>query len=141
MQLRTFGKTGWRVTEIGVGGWLFGGAITLNGRPDGAAGINDADSLATIRRALELGVNFFDTSDQYGWGHSEEILGQALAGKRDRVCLATKVGFGQDAAGNRTFHESRDYILAACDASLRRLRTSYIDLDRKSTRLNSSHRT
>jgi aryl-alcohol dehydrogenase-like predicted oxidoreductase len=125
---RTFGKTGWRVGEIGVGCWQFGGAITLDGQPDGWTGVTDAESLATIQRAVELGVTFFDTSDQYGWGRSEELLGRALKHCRDRVYIATKVGFGQDAEGRRTFNESRAYILAACDASLRRLQTDCIDL-------------
>lgn len=127
---RIFGKTGWRVTEVGLGCWQFGGAITLDGRPDGWANIRDEDSIAAIRRAVELGINFFDTSDQYGWGHSEEILGRTLRelGARDRVYIATKVGFGVDEAGHRTFKETRAEILAACDASLRRLQTDRIDL-------------
>jgi aryl-alcohol dehydrogenase-like predicted oxidoreductase len=130
MQNRPFGKTGWRIGLVGLGCWQFGGAITLDGKPDGWTGVNDADSIATIKRALDLGVNFFDTADMYGWGHSEEILGQTLKsiGCRDRVHLATKVGFWHDADGRRTINESRDYILRACDASLRRLQTSYIDL-------------
>ncbi|MDW8344321.1 MAG: aldo/keto reductase [Verrucomicrobiae bacterium] len=127
---RVFGKTGWRVTEIGLGCWQFGGAITLDGRPDGWPNIRDEDSVAAIQRAVELGINFFDTSDQYGWGRSEEILGRTLRnlGVRDRVYIATKVGFGVDAAGRRTFKETRAEILAACDASLRRLQTDRIDL-------------
>ncbi|MEI6082851.1 MAG: aldo/keto reductase [Verrucomicrobiota bacterium] len=128
MILRTFGKTGWRVGEIGVGGWQFGGAITLDGKPDGWSGITDTESVATVQRAVELGCNFFDTSDQYGWGRSEEILGQALQPCRDKVYIATKVGFGRDAAGYRTLNESRDYIIGACEASLRRLRTDHLDL-------------
>jgi aryl-alcohol dehydrogenase-like predicted oxidoreductase len=134
MVYRVFGKTGWRVSQLGVGCWQFGGAITLDGKPDGWTGVNDEESHATIRRALELGVNFFDTADMYGWGHSEEVLGRALKealpalGGRDRFYVATKVGFGHDEAGRRTFHESVDYILQACDASLRRLQVNHIDL-------------
>lgn len=127
---RIFGKTGWRVCEVGLGCWQFGGAITLDGKPDGWANIRDEDSVAAIRRAVELGINFFDTSDQYGWGRSEEILGRTLRqlGARNRVYIATKVGFGVDEAGRRTFKESRDEILTACEASLRRLQTDRIDL-------------
>ena len=128
MTFRTFGKTGWRVSQVGVGCWQFGGAITLDGKPDGWTGVNDAESMATVQRAVELGVNFFDTSDMYGWGHSEEIVGQALKPYRDRVFIATKVGYWHDDQGRRTFNESRDYILQACEASLRRLQTDYIDL-------------
>ena len=128
MNSRTFGRTGWTVKEIGLGCWEFGGAIQLDGKPDGHVGVTDEESLATIRRAVELGVNFIDTADMYGWGHSEELVGQALKPYRDSVLIATKVGFWHDAAGNRTHNESKDYILRACDASLRRLQTDRIDL-------------
>ncbi len=128
MAPRTFGRTGWRISPIGVGCWQFGGAITLDGKPDGWTGVNDDESLATIQRAADLGVNFFDTADMYGWGHSEEIVGQALRPHRDRVFIATKVGFWHDDAGRRTFNKSKDYILRACEASLRRLQTDRVDL-------------
>lgn len=131
---RVFGKTGWHVGQIGVGCWQFGGAIMLDGRPDGWTGVSDEESIATIQRAVELGVNFFDTADMYGWGHSEEVLGRALKGclatavGRDSVYIATKVGFWHDDEGRRTLNESRDYIMQACEASLRRLQTDRIDL-------------
>ena len=127
---RVFGKTGWRVSQVGLGCWQFGGAITLDGKPDGWSGISDDESTATIKRAVELGINFFDTSDMYGWGHSEEVLGNALkqVGHRDRQHIATKVGFWHDGENRRTLNESKDYILQACDASLRRLQTDHIDL-------------
>jgi len=130
MLYRTFGKTGWRIGQIGLGCWQFGGALTLDGQPDGWAGVTDAESIATIQKAVDLDVNFFDTADQYGWGHSEELLGRALkeTHARSRVYIASKVGFWHDAEGRRTLNESRDYILAACDASLRRLQTDYLDL-------------
>jgi aryl-alcohol dehydrogenase-like predicted oxidoreductase len=130
MVYRAFGKTGWRVSQIGLGCWQFGGAIMLDGQPDGWSGVNDDESVATIKRAVELGINFFDTADMYGWGHSEEVLGRALkeAGNRDRQYIASKVGFWHDDQGQRTFNESKDYILRACDASLRRLQTDRIDL-------------
>jgi aryl-alcohol dehydrogenase-like predicted oxidoreductase len=128
MRERIFGKAGWRVRAVGLGCWQFGGAITLDGQPDGWTGITDEESLNTIHRAVELGVNFFDTADMYGWGHSEELLGRALKPHREHVYIATKVGYWKDDTGRRTFNESRDYILRACDASLRRLQTDHIDL-------------
>jgi aryl-alcohol dehydrogenase-like predicted oxidoreductase len=130
MVYRAFGKTGWRVSQVGLGCWQFGGAIMLDGKPDGWSGISDEESVATIKRAVELGINFFDTADMYGWGHSEEVLGRALkeVGNRDRQYIASKVGFWHDDQGKRTFNESKDYILRACDASLRRLQTDRIDL-------------
>ncbi len=130
MVYRALGKTGWRVSQVGLGCWQFGGAIMLDGRADGWSGVNDEESVATIKRAVELGINFFDTSDMYGWGHSEEVLGRALkeVGNRDRQYIASKVGFWHDDQDKRTFNESKDYILRACDASLRRLQTDRIDL-------------
>lgn len=127
---RVFGKTGWRVSQVGLGCWQFGGAIVLDGKPDGWSGITDEESSATIKRAVEFGVNFFDTADMYGWGHSEEVLGWTLKelGHRDRYYIATKVGFWCDDQGCRTRNESKDYILSACDASLQRLQTDRIDL-------------
>jgi myo-inositol catabolism protein IolS len=130
MVYRTFGKTGWRVSQVGLGCWQFGGSIMLDGRPDGWTGVDDEESIATIKRAVELGINFFDTSDMYGWGHSEAVLGRALkeVGNRDCYYIASKVGFWHDDQFRRTFNESKDYILRACDASLRRLQTDRIDL-------------
>jgi len=130
MVYRALGKTGWRVSQVGLGCWQFGGAIMLDGRADGWSGVNDEESVATIKRAVELGINFFDTADMYGWGHSEEVLGRALkeVGNRDRQYIASKVGFWHDDQGKRTFNESKDYVLRACDASLRRLQTDRIDL-------------
>ena len=128
MASRLFGKTGWHVSPVGLGCWEFGGTIMLDGRPDGHTGVSDAESGATIRRAVELGVNFFDTSDMYGWGHSEELLGEALKPVRDKVYIASKVGFWHDEAGRRTLNDSKDYILRACEASLRRLQTGHLDL-------------
>jgi myo-inositol catabolism protein IolS len=128
MVKRAFGKAGWHVGEVGLGCWQFGGAIMLDGKPDGWTGVDDAESITAIQRAIELGVTFFDTADMYGWGHSETILGQGLRGHRDRVYLATKVGFWHDDEGRRTFNESRDYIIRACEASLGRLQTDHIDL-------------
>jgi len=130
MDTRTFGKTGWQVSQVGVGCWQFGGTVMLDGKPDGWSGVSDEESLATIKRAVELGVNFFDTADMYGWGRSEEVLGRALkeVGGRDRLHIATKVGFWYDDQGKRTFNESKAYILRACDASLRRLQTDRVEL-------------
>jgi len=128
MTFRTFGKTGWRVSPVGVGCWQFGGVIMLDGKPDGWTGVNDDESIAAIQRAVELGINFFDTADMYGWGRSEEIVGKTLKPHRDRVFIATKVGYWHDDQGRRTFNESKDYILRACESSLRRLQTDRIDL-------------
>jgi myo-inositol catabolism protein IolS len=130
MIYRTFGKTGWRVGQIGVGCCQFGGPITVDGKADGWTGVSDAESIATIQRAIEMDVNFFDTAAMYGWGRSEAILGRAIRqiGARERVFIATKVGYWHDDEGRRTRMESYDAILNACEESLQRLDTDYIDL-------------
>jgi aryl-alcohol dehydrogenase-like predicted oxidoreductase len=89
--------------------------------------IDDEQSIATIRRALDLGVSFVDTSDLYGSGHNEELVGRAIDGHRDEVRLATKFGVRRD-GGVRRIDNSPEWIHAACDASLRRLGVERIDL-------------
>ena len=127
---RTLGKSGIKVSAMGLGCWAIGGQFWLNGKPDGWGQVDDQESIRAIRRALDLGVNFFDTADVYGAGHSESILAQGLKGYRDRVVIATKFGFTYD---ERTRHVAGAnvtpaYIRQACEASLRRLQTDTIDL-------------
>ncbi len=78
MNYRTLGKSGLCVSEIGFGCWAIGGPVDLRGTPVGWGPIDDRESDSAIGRALDLGVNFFDTADVYGLGHSEEVLGRAL---------------------------------------------------------------
>ena len=92
-------------------------------------GATDEDqSIATIRRALDLGVTFLDTSDMYGSGHNEQLMGRAIADRRDEVQLATKFAIRRDDSGNRSIDNSPEWIPQACDASLRRLGVDHIDL-------------
>jgi aryl-alcohol dehydrogenase-like predicted oxidoreductase len=88
---------------------------------------NDEESLATIGRALDLGVTFLDTSDMYGSGHNEELVGRAIAGRRDEVQLATKFAIRRE-GGRRTIDNSPEWIREACEGSLRRLGVERIDL-------------
>jgi len=119
MEYRTLGRTGLRVSVIGLGTMVHAGHF---------GPMKDGESLGAIEAALDLGVNFIDTSDAYGAGYSETLLGKALKGKRDKVILATKGGnvmVGPD-RGKRIF--TADYIGRVMEESLERLQTDRIDL-------------
>jgi aryl-alcohol dehydrogenase-like predicted oxidoreductase len=117
MRYRTLGRTGIKVSPYALGAMMFGSI----GNPD------HDDSIRIIHKALDAGINFIDTADRYSGGESEEIVGQALKGRRDDVVLATKVngpmGDDPNQRGN-----SRRWIMAEVENSLRRLETDYIDL-------------
>jgi aryl-alcohol dehydrogenase-like predicted oxidoreductase len=120
---------GW-VSALGFGCWAIGGPFGLEGAAAGWGDVDDAESIAAIHRALDLGVTLFDTADVYGTGHSERILGRALAGERDRVAIATKFGntFADGSGRMLGTDASPGYVRRACEASLRRLGTDRIDL-------------
>jgi len=123
MQKRKLGSTGLEVSAIGLGCM---GMSFAYGTPEER---DDQESIATIHRAIELGVTFFDTAEAYGPYANEELLARALEGKRDRVVIATKFGFKFDAKGNIAGTDSRpEHIREVAEASLRRLRTDHIDL-------------
>ncbi|WP_405618649.1 aldo/keto reductase [Streptomyces sp. NBC_01508] len=131
MQTTTLGRGGPEIGPLGFGCWAIGGEWQdLDGNPLGWGKVDDDESVAAIRRALELGVNFFDTADVYGAGHSERVLGRAVAGRRDEVVIATKWGNSFD----ETTRTSTGAVLTpaharqALTASLRRLGTDHIDL-------------
>jgi aryl-alcohol dehydrogenase-like predicted oxidoreductase len=128
MQYRSLGNTGIRISEIGFGAWAIGGAAEASGTPLGWGRTNDDESLAAIRRARDLGVNFFDTADSYGFGRSESLLGIVLSRQRQSVVIATKVGVMRMADGSLRKDFSREHIFHAVDGSLKRLRTDYLDL-------------
>ena len=130
MNTRTLGRSNIDVSALGMGCWAIGGPFWRGDKPVGWGDVDDAESRRAIARALELGVTLFDTSDVYGCGHSERILGDALRGRRDQVVIATKFGNVFDEQTRQITDASGDpaHIRAACDASLRRLQTDYIDL-------------
>src|ERR1700685_1930846 len=117
MQYRTLGRTGIKVTPYALGAMMFG----AGGNPD------HDDSIRIIHKALDAGINFVDTADRYSAGESEEIVGQALKGRRDEVVLATKVNGPMGADPNQR-GTSRRWIMTEVENSLRRLQTDHIDL-------------
>ena len=123
MHTRTLGRTGLTVSEIGFGAWAIGG----NAHGNSYGPTDDRESISAVRRAVDLGVKFFDTADVYGWGHSEELLGEALEGRRDDVILATKVG-GDFYHGGVRMNFDPGYVAFALDRSLKRLRTDRVDV-------------
>lgn len=116
---RRLGASGLAVSAIGFGAMSLSGVY---GESDDAAGI------AVIREALDRGINFIDTSDMYGFGHNEELVGKAIKGRRDDVVLATKFGNLGGRDGGRIADGRPEYVATACDASLKRLGVEVIDL-------------
>lgn len=126
MEYRTLGTTTLRVSAIGFGGQPIGGNIWM-GEWRGYSRADDEESLRLLHRALDLGVTFFDTSDMYGAGRSEYVIGRAVRGRRDQVVLATKGATIHDYG--RMYHDvSYHHLVAACHRSLKRLGTDYVDL-------------
>lgn len=125
MEYRKFGNTDLQVSVVGFGAWAIGGGAMIGKTAIGWGDVDDDESIKAIRRSLELGINFFDTADIYGLGHSEDILGKEIGSKKD-VIIATKVG-NVSRDEQFTIDYSKEYILKACEASLRRLRRNEID--------------
>jgi len=125
MQYRKFGNTDLVVSEIGFGAWAIGGGSMIGNTAIGWGDTDDNVSIKAIHTALDAGINFFDTADIYGLGHSEELLGKTVGGKKE-ITIATKVG---NVSRNEQFtvDYSKEYILAACEASLKRLKRDVID--------------
>jgi aryl-alcohol dehydrogenase-like predicted oxidoreductase len=132
MEMRTLGRVDIEVSPLGFGSWAIGGPFTRqgSGEPLGWGEVDDEESVRAVRRAVDLGVTFFDTADVYGAGHSERVLGKALAGLRDQVVIATKWGNTFDESTKVMYDNdgSVEYLHKAVRASLDRLGTDYIDL-------------
>src|SRR5919108_2126280 len=127
MNYRVLGKTGAKVSEIGFGAWAIGGSSEAAGVQWGWGDAPEADAIAALHRARELGVNFFDTADVYGNGRSEQIIGKAFAGKWNGLLVASKCGnVVRDGVGMKDW--SRRHITWSCEQSLKRLQKDAIDL-------------
>jgi len=125
MQYRKFGNTDLLVSEIGFGAWAIGGGAMIGNTAIGWGDADDNVSIKAIHSALDAGINFFDTADIYGLGHSEDLLGKIIGNKKG-VIIATKVG---NVSRNDQFivDYSKEYILKACEVSLKKLRRETID--------------
>lgn len=121
IEKRILGKSGIEVTKIGVGLWAIGG--------DAWGETQDRESLDMISAALDMGINFFDTSDVYGDGHSERLLGQAMQGRREKFIVATKIGWrGFDEERQVSAYDTIEKLIAGVESNLQRLNTDYVDL-------------
>ena len=121
IEKRILGKSGIEVTKIGVGLWAIGG--------DEWGEVDDRESLDMIDAALDLGINFFDTADVYGMGHSEKLLGRAMKGRRDQFIVATKIGWvGFDNKKQVSQYDTVEKLIAGVESNLERLQTDYVDL-------------
>lgn len=125
MRYRKFGNTDLLVSEIGFGAWAIGGGAMIGNTAIGWGDADDEISVKAIHEALNAGINFFDTADIYGLGHSEDLLGKTIGDKKD-IIIATKAG-NVSRNDQFTVDYSKEYILQACETSLKRLKRDAID--------------
>ncbi|HET7771098.1 MAG TPA: aldo/keto reductase [Chloroflexota bacterium] len=119
MQYRRLGKTGWNVSAVSMGCWGIGGQW---------GPVEEQEAIRTMQRAMDLGVNLLDTADSYGLGVSEERVGKAIKGRRERVYVATKAGNFARRTGHPLSFATPQHVYLCADASLGRLKTDYLDL-------------
>ena len=119
MQYRRLGKTGWDVSTISLGCWGIGGQW---------GPVAEDEAIRTMHAAIDAGVNLFDTADAYGPVTSEELVGRALRGRREKVYVATKVGNFGRRQGSPLAYDVPQHVYLCCDAWLRRMKTDHIDL-------------
>jgi len=119
LEQRQLGKSALHVSAIGLG------CMGLSGTYGPA---DDPESITLVQKAIDLGVNHLDSSDMYGWGHNEDLIGKALKGRRDQVILTTKFGQVQNPGGPNQVNGRPEYVVQACDTSLKRLGVDVIDL-------------
>lgn len=127
MEYRKFGSTDLYVSEAGFGAWGIGGGVKAGDIAIGWGETNDNISLEALKKAFDLGINFYDTADFYGLGKSEELIGKAF-GNSDKVVIATKAGHRVGEDGGIMLDYSRDHMINAVEKSLKRLKREAIDL-------------
>jgi aryl-alcohol dehydrogenase-like predicted oxidoreductase len=121
IEKRILGRSGIEVTKIGLGLWAVGGSEWGE--------VEDRDTLDVISAALDMGITFFDTADVYGGGHSEELLGQAMQGRRDKFIVGTKIGWlGFDGEKGVSAYDTVEKLVAGVESNLKRLNTDYVDV-------------
>jgi aryl-alcohol dehydrogenase-like predicted oxidoreductase len=125
MNYRKFGNTDLTISEIGFGAWGIGGPAMVGDLAIGWGDVNDETSIKALKKSFDLGINFFDTADFYGFGHSEVLIGKVF-GNRDDVVIATKVGHRVENE-NITLDYTKAHIIKSCDESLKRLKREQID--------------
>ncbi len=126
MNYRKFGMTDLTVSEIGFGAWGIGGPSMAGETPIGWGNVDDDISISALKKSFDRGINFYDTADFYGLGHSEELIGKVFGNLKD-VIIATKVGHRINNDGSIRLDYSKQYILEACEKSLKRLQRDSID--------------
>src|SRR5438552_15248759 len=119
MEKRKIGRSPLEVSAVGLG------LMSMSGIYGNA---NDEESISLIHYALDKGINLLDSADMYGWGHNEQLLGRALKGWRHKAIVATKFGQTKDASGKQGVDGRPEYVMQACEGSLKRLGTDHIDL-------------
>ena len=127
MRYRPFGNTDLMVSEVGFGAWAIGGPAMAGDIPIGWGGVDDRVSKQALEEAHRQGVNFYDTADFYGLGHSEKLIGEVF-GNRDDVIIGSKVGHRLTDDGSIHVDYSKKYVTEACNESLKRLKRDTIDL-------------
>jgi len=122
------GKTDLKVSEIGFGTWAIGGPARLGSKEIGWGDVDDEAALRALEACPDLGINFIDTADVYGGGHSEELIGKAFKDRRSEIVLCSKGGNAGFSESGFVKDFSREWIKKVCEESLKRLKTDYIDV-------------
>lgn len=128
MEYRILGKTGLKVSSIGIGTWQLSGPLTIDGKADGFPDIGENRAIALIEACQDLGINFIDSAEIYGNGEGERRVGKSIKGKRDRWIVSTKFGLRRGSNGERVIDARPETIRPSLENSLTRLQTDYVDI-------------